>query len=68
MPTGQSIVSKVHYKGTDEDFIVFVDSPEDLKKWKSDRSIPLASVVNSFKIFITHKSVMIQNEPMSTVY
>lgn len=57
MPRGQADVSKVHYKGQEEDFIVFVDSPEDLKKWKTDRSIPLASVVNSFKIFVTHKSV-----------
>lgn len=58
MPRGQAEVSKVHYQGTEEDFIVFVDSPEDLEKWKSDRSIPLSSVVNSFKIFITHKSVL----------
>lgn len=57
MPRGQVEVSKVHYKGQEEDFVVFVDSAEDLEKWKSDRSIPLASVVNSFKIFITHRSV-----------
>lgn len=50
-------MTKVHYKGADEDFIVFVESEEDLKKWKSDRSVPLAQVVNSFKIFVTHKYV-----------
>ncbi|KAJ9662749.1 hypothetical protein H2198_001198 [Neophaeococcomyces mojaviensis] len=55
MPRGQSTVTKVHYKGQEEDFIVFVDSAEDLEKWKGDRSIPLANVVNSFKIFVTHK-------------
>jgi len=55
MPTGQANVTKVHYKGQEEDFIVFVDSSEDLKNWKEDRSIPLAQVVNSFKIFVTHK-------------
>ena len=48
-------MTKVHYKGREEDFIVFVDSAEDLEKWKGDRSIPLANVVNSFKIFVTHK-------------
>jgi len=48
-------VTKVHYKGQEDDFIVFVESSEDLKNWKGDRSIPLAQVVNSFKIFVTHK-------------
>lgn len=57
MPTGQAGVTKVHYKGSDEDFIVFVENPEELKKWKGDRSIPLAQVVDSFKIFVTHKYV-----------
>lgn len=55
MPTGQAGVTKVHYKGAEEDFIVFVENAEELKKWKGDRSIPLAQVVDSFKIFITHK-------------
>lgn len=57
MPRGEHAVTKVHYKGADEDFIVFVESEEDVKKWKSDRSVPLAQVVNSFKIFVTHKYV-----------
>ena len=49
--------AKIHYKGTktDEDFIVFLDSEEDLKKWKADKSIPLAQVVGLFKVFVTHK-------------
>jgi ribosome maturation protein Sdo1 len=55
MPRGNAEVTKVHYKGKTDDFIVFVDSPEDLKKWKSDQSIPMAQVVNSFKIMVTHK-------------
>lgn len=56
---GNVDVFKVHYKGEEDDFIVFVESVEDYKKWKNDRTIPLASVVNSFKIFITHKSVFL---------
>lgn len=55
MPTGQSQVTKVHYKGQDEDFIVFVEGEDIVNSWKSDRSIPLAQVVNGFKIFVTHK-------------
>lgn len=55
MPRGNANVTKVFYKGNTDDFIVFVESPEDLEAWKTDRSIPLAQVVNSFKIMLTHK-------------
>lgn len=44
-----------HYKGKDEDFIVFVDDVKAAKDWKTDKSIPLAQVVSAFKIFVTHK-------------
>ena len=55
MTRGNVGITKVFYKGQDEDFIVFVDSAEDLEKWKKDSSIPLAQVASSFKIMITHK-------------
>ena len=55
MPRGNGPVTKVHYAGSSEDFIVFVESAEDVEKWKKDSSIPLAQVVDSFKIMITHK-------------
>lgn len=55
MPKGNGTQYKVFYKGTEEDFIIFVDSPEDLAKWKADRSIPLAQVVSGFKIMVSHK-------------
>ncbi|ETI19754.1 hypothetical protein G647_08767 [Cladophialophora carrionii CBS 160.54] len=55
MPRGNAQVTKVFFKGQTDDFIVFVESPEDLKAWKQDQSIPLAQVVNSFKIMLTHK-------------
>jgi hypothetical protein len=55
MGRGEGIQSKVHLKGKEDDFIVFVESPEDFQKWKKDSSVPLAQVVNSFKIFVTHK-------------
>lgn len=55
MPRGNGPVTKCHYSGNSEDFIVFVESAEDVEKWKKDSSIPLAQVVDSFKIMITHK-------------
>lgn len=55
MVRGEGIQTKVHFKGQEDDFIVFVDSGEDVKKWRKDKSVPLAQVVNSFKIFVTHK-------------
>lgn len=57
MPRGNAPQVKVHYAGKDEDFIIFVDDAESVKKWKEDRSIPLAQVVSGFKIFVTHKYV-----------
>ncbi|CAI7645961.1 unnamed protein product [Penicillium bialowiezense] len=54
MPRGNDTASKMYYKGSSEDFIVFVDDLEILQKWKSDRSIALADVLNGWKIFVTH--------------
>ncbi|KAE8379956.1 ribosome maturation protein [Aspergillus bertholletiae] len=55
MPRGNDPTSKVFYKGASEDFIVFVDDTQVLNNWRNDRSIPLADVVNGFKIFVTHR-------------
>ncbi|KAF7122037.1 hypothetical protein CNMCM5793_009592 [Aspergillus hiratsukae] len=52
---GYDSTSKVFYKGASDDFIVFIEDPASLKNWKNDRSIPLAEVVNGFKIFVTHR-------------
>lgn len=46
---------KVHYKGKDDDFIIFIDDIKTANQWKSDKTIPLAQVVSTFKIFVTHK-------------
>ncbi|KAK4158474.1 ribosome maturation protein [Chaetomidium leptoderma] len=53
MTRGDVTHVKVHYKGADEDFVVFLDSVEDYQKWLSDKSVPLAQVVSSFKVFTT---------------
>ena len=57
MPRGHVPQTKIHYAGKDEDFVVFVDDVEAVQNWKKDRSIPLAQVASSFKIFVTHKCV-----------
>ncbi|OLN82051.1 SDO1-like protein C21C3.19 [Colletotrichum chlorophyti] len=55
MVRGEAHQTKVHYKGKDDDFVIFVEDPELYKKWKGDKSIPLAHFVSSYKIFVTHK-------------
>ncbi|RKF73546.1 SDO1-like protein C21C3.19 [Golovinomyces cichoracearum] len=48
--------TKVHYKGKDEDFIIFIDNFKTANDWKTDKSKPLAQVVSAFKVFVTHKA------------
>jgi len=55
MVRGEAQQTKVHYKGKEDDFIIFLDDAKAAQAWKTDKSIPLAQVVSSFKIFITHK-------------
>jgi hypothetical protein len=55
MPRGNDQQVKVHYKGKEDDYIVFVDSMTALEEWKKDSSVPLAQVVSGFKVFVTHK-------------
>lgn len=55
MVKGDAQQTKVHYKGTADDFIVFVDDAAAAKQFKTDKTIPLAQVVSSFKVFVTHK-------------
>lgn len=55
MTRGETTQTKVHYKGKDEDFVVFLDDVQSYKKWQDDKSVPLAQVVSAFKIFVTHK-------------
>ncbi|KAJ5779789.1 hypothetical protein N7457_007509 [Penicillium paradoxum] len=54
MPRGNEAAPKIFYKGRSDDFIVFVDDLDILQKWKNDRSIALANVLNGWKIFLTH--------------
>lgn len=55
MPRGNSEQTKVIYHGKEDSFFVFVDSAEDYDKWLKEPSMPLAEVVNGWKIFVNHK-------------
>ncbi|KAI1118917.1 shwachman-Bodian-diamond syndrome protein [Nemania sp. NC0429] len=55
MTKGEATQIKVHYRGKDEDFIVFVDDNETYKKWLNDKSVPLAHFVSTFKVFVNGK-------------
>ncbi|KLU91159.1 hypothetical protein MAPG_09682 [Magnaporthiopsis poae ATCC 64411] len=55
MAKGEASTAKVHFKGNEDDFVVFVDDVEDFKKWQTDKSVPLANFVSSFKVFVTHR-------------
>lgn len=58
MPRANAPASKIFYKGKVDDFIVFVDDLTTLNNWRKDRSIPLADVINGWKIFVTHRYVL----------
>jgi hypothetical protein len=58
MPRGNVAVYKVFYKGKNDDYIVFVEDAATVRNWKKDHSIPLAQVVNGWKIFVTHRWVV----------
>jgi len=48
-------LTKVVYSADNDDFVVIAHSADVLNNWKKDSSIPLSDVVESFKIFTTHK-------------
>jgi len=55
MVKGEANTTKCHFKGKEDDFIVFVDDAKAAKDWKTDKTIPLAQVVGAFKVFVTGK-------------
>ncbi|USP79058.1 uncharacterized protein yc1106_06332 [Curvularia clavata] len=53
MARGNSPQTQVFYKGSNGDqFCVFVESEELLKKWKGDSTIPMTDVVAGWKIMV----------------
>ena len=61
MTRGNASQVKVHFKGTNDDYIVFVESAQAVREWKKDKSVPLAQVVNGWKVFVTHKFVFFRS-------
>ncbi|KAK8143585.1 hypothetical protein G3M48_007046 [Beauveria asiatica] len=55
MTRGETVQTKCHYKGNSDDFIIFIDDVDTYNKWKTDKSIPMAHFISSFKIFHTNK-------------
>ncbi|KAI0846818.1 shwachman-Bodian-diamond syndrome protein [Daldinia vernicosa] len=55
MTKGEATQIKIHYKGQEDDFIIFVDDREAYKKWQNDKSVPMAHFISTFKVFVTHK-------------
>jgi hypothetical protein len=55
MARGEANQTKFHYKGKEDDFVIFVDNAKAARDWKTDKSIPLAQVVSAFQIFVTRK-------------
>jgi hypothetical protein len=55
MTRGEANKIKVHFKGKEDDFVVFVDDAKSAKEWITDKTIPLAHFVSVFKIFVTGK-------------
>lgn len=55
------VITKAHYQGEADDFIVHIDDYDTFRKWKGDgktagdKSIPMTEFVASFKVFVTHK-------------
>ena len=59
MTRGSAQTTKVHYKGQNDDFLVFIDDVEAYKKYQTEKegekTTPLAQVVSSFQVFTTDK-------------
>jgi hypothetical protein len=55
MARGETQQTRVHFKGREDEFIVFVDDANAVEEWLADRSIPLVQVVKAFEIFVTSK-------------
>ncbi|RYO87667.1 hypothetical protein DL766_001345 [Monosporascus sp. MC13-8B] len=54
MVRGNAPMNKVHFKGKEDNFVVFVDDVETFKKWQKDQSIPMAHFISTYKVFVTH--------------
>lgn len=67
MARGNSPQTQVFYKGSNGDqFCVFVESEELLKKWKADSTIPMTDVVAGWKIMVPEYVVPLVLWPLAS--
>ena len=45
--------SRIHYKGSNTDFVMFALSPEAFQKYRKDTSVPLTEVLDAFTVYTT---------------
>lgn len=57
MVRGNDSITKVHYKGVHEDFIIIVESASAVHEWRKDKSTPMAQVVDGYKIFVRSHAI-----------
>lgn len=55
MTRGETQQTKVHFKGMNDEFVVFVNNTQAAEEWILDKSIPLVQVVKVFKIYKTRE-------------
>lgn len=53
MARGDETKLKVVLKGDHDNFLIFIDDADMYRKWLTDRSIPLAHFISSFKVLST---------------
>lgn len=64
MVRADGVQTKVHFKGSEDDYIIIAENAELVKKWREDKTIPLIDVVNAFEVFTTHKYARSALAPM----
>ncbi|KAE8307115.1 hypothetical protein RU639_013823 [Aspergillus parasiticus] len=55
MTRGNTRQSKVFYKGPTEDFVIMVEDVTAVQNWRRDHSVPLAQVLDGWKIFTSRQ-------------
>jgi len=55
MARGESAQTKVHLRGKEDDYLIFIDDAEAYQKWQLDKSIPITDFISTFRVFVTHK-------------
>lgn len=47
---------KIFYKGKENDFVIFTENPEEIKKYKNgDKTVPLIDILSIYKVFINRQ-------------